>query len=87
MNKKKYTIITIIAIVTILGTHLSMLVKISKMQRDLNLLEKKVVEAKKELKIKSNEFERKIDFIEIRRKSEMDFGMEISDHIEYLRVD
>jgi len=87
MNKKILFIVTsLLVIVVMLGWHLSLLVKISKVQRDMRGTELRVSEAKKELQNKNAEFENKIDFKKIRKKAEDDFGMEISDHIEYLRV-
>jgi len=87
MNKKILFIVTsLLVIVVMLGWHLSLLVKISKVQRDMRGTELRVSEAKKELQNKNAEFENKIDFKKIRNKAEDDFGMEISDHIEYLRV-
>lgn len=87
MNKKLYMFITFFIISTILGYHLSLLVKVSRMQLDIKNLENQLTESKKELQIKTSEFERKLDYAKIRKKAEEDFGMEISDQIEYIRVD
>lgn len=88
MNKRIFFIVmSITLVVAMLGIHLSLLVKISKIQRDIKRIDLRVVETKKELQYKNSEFEKKIDFKKIRKKAEDDFGMEISDHIEYLRVD
>ncbi len=88
MNKRVFFIVmSITLVVAMLGIHLSLLVKISKIQRDIKRIDLVVVETKKELQYKNSEFEKKIDFKKIRKKAEDDFGMEISDHIEYLRVD
>jgi|GEM_PF-2468998 len=88
MKKRVFFIImSITLVVAMLGIHLSLLVKISKIQRDIKSIELRVIETKKELQYKNSEFEKRIDFKKIRKKAEDDFGMEISDHIEYLRVD
>ena len=88
MNKRVFFIVmSITLVVAMLGIHLSLLVKISKIQRDIKSIELRVIETKKELQYKNSEFEKRIDFKKIRKKAEDDFGMEISDHIEYLRVD
>jgi len=88
MNKRVFFIVmSITLVVAMLGIHLSLLVKISKIQRDIKSIELRVIDTKKELQNKNNEFEKEIDFKKIRKKAEDDFGMEISDHIEYLRVD
>ncbi|GLI55868.1 hypothetical protein PM10SUCC1_13820 [Propionigenium maris DSM 9537] len=88
MNKRVFFIaMSITLVVAMLGIHLSLLIKISKIQRDIKKIELRVVETKKELQAKNSEFEKRIDFKKIRKKAEDDFGMEISDHIEYLRVD
>lgn len=87
MNKRiLFIVMSLLIIAVMLGWHLSSLVKISKAQRDIRAIELRVSEAKKELQNKNTEFEKKIDFKKIRKKAEDDFGMEISDHIEYLRV-
>lgn len=87
MNKKLCVFITVAAIFFIMGTHLAMLVKVSKMQLEIKNLEKQLEESKKELQIRTSEFEEKLDFVRIRRIAEEEFGMEISDQIEYIRVD
>lgn len=88
MNKKVlFVVFSVLTIVSVLGYHLSMLVKISKMQRDIRTSQQRVSEVRKELQQKSSEFEEQIDFKKIRKRAEDDFGMEISDSIEYLRVD
>jgi len=87
MNKKLCVFITVVAIVSIMGTHLAMLIKVSKMQLEIKNLEVQLKESRKQLQIVSNEFEEKLDFVRIRRIAEEKFEMEISDHIKYIRVD
>lgn len=87
MNKKLFVFITVIAITSIMGYHLAMLVKVSKMQLEIKKLEAQLEESKKELQIRTSEFEEKLDFVRIRKIAEEEFGMEISDQIEYIRVD
>ncbi len=80
-------LISSVLIVSMLGYHLYMLVKISEVQRDIIGVRFKVSESRKQLYRLNSQFEKEIDYKRIRKKAEEKYGMEISDSIEYFKID
>ncbi len=84
--KDIYIALLIILVVLLPVIHLNLFIQVAKEQGEVRKLKKIVNESEELYQSKKMELENKVDLEKIEREARVQFGMEISNEIEYFKL-